>query len=145
MKSEIIVIYWVNIEDQHITNVILMLTETKYFIRGVYHNFSNYDCHEFFEKQVDKRKDIEKSDIILKTDEGYILVTYGCIRFIATSRFLSSSLDSFVKTIVDNKHKALENLKKKKKLLLEIMLTLLVKLVLPIKLMKPIALEELIE
>ena len=39
-------------------------------------------------------------------------VTYGCIKFIDSYRFLSSSLDSLVKTLVDNKHITLGNLKK---------------------------------
>ena len=32
-------------------------------------------------------------DIIHKTNEEYILVTYGCIRLIDSYRFLSSNLD----------------------------------------------------
>ena len=47
-----------------------------------------------------------------KTNEEYISVTYGCIRFIDSYRFLSSGLDSLVKTLVDNSHKKLKNLKK---------------------------------
>ena len=47
-----------------------------------------------------------------KTNEEYMSVTYGCIRLIDSYRFLSSSLDSFVKIPVDNNHKTL---KKKKK------------------------------
>ena len=38
-------------------------------------------------------------------------MTYGCIRFIDSYRFLSSGLDSLVKTIVDNSNKTLRNLK----------------------------------
>ena len=37
-------------------------------------------------------------------------VTYGCIRFIDSYRFLSSSLDSLVKRLVDQSKKTLKNL-----------------------------------
>ena len=38
-------------------------------------------------------------------------MNYGCIRFVDSYRFLSSGLDSLVKTIVDNINKTLKNLK----------------------------------
>ena len=38
-------------------------------------------------------------------------MTYGCIRFIDSYRFLSSGLDSLVKTLVDNSNKTLKDLK----------------------------------
>ena len=82
------------------------------FIPSIFHNFSNYDYHMFFKKLVDKKNDKVKLDIIPKTNEEYISVTYGCIRFIDSYRFLSSALDSLVKTLVDNSHKTLKNLKK---------------------------------
>ena len=81
------------------------------FIPFIFHNFSNYDCHMFFKKLVDKKKDKVDFDIIPKTNEEYISVTYGCIRFIDSYRFLSSSLDSLVKTLVDNSNKKLKDLK----------------------------------
>ena len=61
---------------------------------------------------VDKKNDKVKFEIIPKTNEEYISVTYGCIRFIDSYRFLSSSLDSLVRTLVDNNHRTLKNLKK---------------------------------
>ena len=75
----------------------------------IFHKFSNYDCHLFFEKLVDKKKDKVKFKIIPKTNEDYISVKYGCIRFIDSYRFLSSSLDSLVKTLVNNSHKTLND------------------------------------
>ena len=82
------------------------------FITIGLHNFSNYDNHMFFKNLVDRKKDNVKFKIIPKTDEKYISVRYGCIKFIDTYKFLSSSLDKLVQTLVDNSHKTLENLKK---------------------------------
>ena len=81
------------------------------FIRFIFHNFSNYGCHMFFQKLVDKMNDKVKFELIPKTNEEYISVNYGCIRFIDSYRFLSSGLDSLVQTLVDNSQKTLENLK----------------------------------
>ena len=39
-------------------------------------------------------------------------MTYGCIRFVDSYRFLSSSLDSLVKTLIDINEISLKNLKK---------------------------------
>ena len=50
-------------------------------------------------------------EIIHEADGEYKSVTYGCIRFIDSYRFLSSNLDSLVKTLVDNVHEKLKNLK----------------------------------
>ena len=63
------------------------------FIPFIIHNFSNYDCHMFFKKLVDLKNDRVKFDFIPRTNEEYISVTYGCIRFIDIYRFLSSRLD----------------------------------------------------
>ena len=86
--------------------------DQSHFIPFVFHNFSNYDCHMFFKKLIDKKKDHVEFELIPKTNEEYISVTYGCIRFIDSSRFQSSSLESLVKTVVDNNNKTLGNLKR---------------------------------
>ena len=52
------------------------------FIPFIFHNFSNYDCHMFFKKLADMKNDKVKFDIMPKTNEEYISVTYGCNRFI---------------------------------------------------------------
>ena len=79
------------------------------FTPFIFHNFSNYDCHMFLKNLVDKKNDKVKLVIIPKTNENYISVTYGCIRFIDSYRFLSSGLDSLVKNLVDNSHKKLKD------------------------------------
>ena len=78
------------------------------FIPFIFHNFSIYDCHMFFKKLVDKKKDKVDFEIIPKTNEEYISVTYGCIRFIDSYRFLSSGLDSLVKNLDEDDFKILK-------------------------------------
>ena len=73
----------------------------------------------FFKRLVDWKNDEVEVDIIPKTNEKYITVTYACIRFIDSYRFLSSSLDSLVKTSVDYSHKTLKIWKKKLLLLMK--------------------------
>ena len=53
----------------------------------------------FFKKIVDLKKDKVKFKIIPKTNEEYISVSYGCIVFIDSYRFLSESLDKLVKKL----------------------------------------------
>ena len=78
------------------------------FIPFAFHNFSNYDCHMFFKKLVDLKKEKVKFKIIPKTNEEYISVKYGCIRFIDSYRFLSESLDKLVKNLDENDFKILK-------------------------------------
>ena len=65
----------------------------------IFHNFSNYDCHMFFKRLVDLKKNKVKFKIIPKTNEEHISVSYGCIRFIDSYRFFSSNLDKLVKNL----------------------------------------------
>ena len=81
------------------------------FIPFIFHNFSIYDCHLFFKNLVDKKNDDKlKYKIIPKINGECFSIRNGCIRFIDSYRFLSSSLDSLVKTLVDNSQKTLKNL-----------------------------------
>ena len=59
---------------------------------------------------VGKKNEKVKFDIIPKTNEEYISISSVCIRFIDSYRFQSSSLDSIVKTLVDNSNKTLNDL-----------------------------------
>ena len=91
----------------------LNLTQKEsHLIPFLFHKFSNYDYHMFFKKLVDKKNDKVKFSVLPKTNEEYISVTYGCIRFNDSYHFLSSSLDSLVETLVDHNHKTVKNLKK---------------------------------
>ena len=65
----------------------------------------------FFKKLINLKNDEVKFDNVPKTNKEHISVFYGCIRFIDSSRFSSSSLDSLVKTLVENSNKTLKNLK----------------------------------
>ena len=78
------------------------------FIPFAFHNFSNYDCHMFFKRLVDLKKDKVKFKIIPKTKKEYIAVQYGCIRFIDSYRFLSESLDKLVKNLDEDDFKSLK-------------------------------------
>ena len=93
-----------------ICNIIITQDQSN-FIPFIFHNFSNYDSRMLFKKLVDKKKDKVKFDIIPKTNEEHNSVKYCCITLIDSYRFLSSSLDSLVKTLVDNSHKTLKDFK----------------------------------
>ena len=58
-----------------------------YLIPFIFHNFSNYDCHLFFKKLVEKKNNKVKIDFIPRTKEEYSSVTYCCIRVIDSCRF----------------------------------------------------------
>ena len=77
------------------------------FIPFAFHNFSNYDCHRFFKRLIDLTKDKVKFDIVPKTNDEYKSVTYGCIRFINSYKFLSESLDKLVKNLDEDDFKNL--------------------------------------
>ena len=74
----------------------------------VFHNFSNYNCHRFFKRLVDFKKHKVKFKTIPETNEEYIAVKYGCIRFIDSYRILSESLDKFVKNLDEDDFKILK-------------------------------------
>ena len=70
-----------------------------------FHNFSSYDCHMFFKRLVDLKNDKVKFKIIPKANEEYISVSYGCIRFFDSYRFLSESSDNLVKKLNEDDFK----------------------------------------
>ena len=78
------------------------------FIPFAFHNFSNYDCHMFFKRLVDLKKEKAKFKIKPKTNEENFAVKYGCIRFIDSYRFLSEGLDKLVKNLDEDDFKILK-------------------------------------
>ena len=92
----------------HITCNINVKQKDNIFMPFAFHNFSNYDCHMFFKRLVDLKKDNVKFKIIPETNEEYILVKYGCIRFVDSYRFLSESLDKLVKNLDEDDFKTLK-------------------------------------
>ena len=78
------------------------------FIPILFHNFSNYDCHLFFKTLIDKKPYNTNLSVIPKTNEEYISVTYGCLRFIDSYRFLQESLDNLVITLNEDDFKILK-------------------------------------
>ena len=73
----------------------------------IFHNFSKNDCHMVFKKLVDRKNDKVILGIIPKTNEEQISVTYVCIKFIDSFRFLSMSLDGLVKNSNEDDFKIL--------------------------------------
>ena len=86
-----------------------IIVKQKYsnFIPLAFHNLSNYDSHLFFKKLIDKKPNKLNLNVIPKTNEEFFSVTYGCIRFIDSYRFLQKSLDKLVKTLNENDFKIL--------------------------------------
>ena len=54
------------------------------------------------------KNDEAKSDILPKTYEEYKSVTYGCIRFTDSYRYLSMSLDALLKNLKEDDFKILK-------------------------------------
>ena len=73
-----------------------------------FHIFINYDCHMFFKRLVDLKKDKVKLKNIPKTNKEYISVIYGYIKFIDTYTFLPESLDKLEQNLDEDDFKSLE-------------------------------------
>ena len=53
----------------------------------------------FFKTLIDRKPNNVPLHIIPKTNDTYISISYGCIRYIDSYRFLQSSLDGLGKTV----------------------------------------------
>ena len=70
------------------------------FVPIFFHNFSGYDCHFIFEELLTEAYNQNYNPTIIpKSLETYVSVQVGCLRFLDSYRFLSSSLDKLVKSL----------------------------------------------
>ena len=53
----------------------------------------------FFKTLIDKKPDNVNLTVIPKTNEDYISVNYGCLRFVDSYRFKQESLDKLAETL----------------------------------------------
>ena len=70
------------------------------FVPIFFHNFSGYDCHLIFEELLTEAYNQNYNPTIIpKSLENYVSVQVGCLRFLDSYRFLSSSLNKLVKSL----------------------------------------------
>ena len=72
------------------------------FVPIFFHNFSGYDCHLIFEELLTQAYKMGcEPKIIPKSMENYVSVQVGCLRFLDSYRFLSSSLQKLITSLND--------------------------------------------
>ena len=71
------------------------------FIPVLYHNFSKYDCHMFFNELINSKVDTNNISVIARTSEEYMSVNYSCIKFLDSMRFLTTSLEKLTESLKD--------------------------------------------
>ena len=70
------------------------------FVPIFFHNFSGYDCHLIFKELLTEAYNQNYNPTIIpKSLENYVSVQVGCLRFLDSYRFLSSSLNKLVKSL----------------------------------------------
>ena len=79
------------------------------FIPVLYHNFSKYDCHMFFNELINSTPNKFNLHVIAKNTEEYMAVNYGCIKFLDSMRFLSASLEKLTESLNDSDYIHLKN------------------------------------
>ena len=70
------------------------------FLPIFFHNFSGYDCHLIFEELLTQAYKMGYDPTIIpKSMENNVSIQVGCLRFLDSYRFLSSSLDKLAKSL----------------------------------------------
>ena len=72
------------------------------FIPVLYHNFSKYDCHMFFNELINTKVEKKNLSVIARTSEEYMSVNYSCIKLLDSMRFLTTSLEKLTETLKDD-------------------------------------------
>ena len=72
------------------------------FIPVLYHNFSKYDCHMFFNELISSKVEKKNLSVIPRNSEEYMSVNYSCIKFLDSMRFLTTSLEKLTETLKDD-------------------------------------------
>ena len=72
------------------------------FIPVLYHNFSKYDCHMFFNELINAKAHKKNLTTIARTNEEYMSVNYSCIKFLDSIRFLTASLEELTESLKED-------------------------------------------
>ena len=72
------------------------------FIPVLYHNFSKYDKHMFFNDLINSKIIKINLPVIPRTNEEYMSVNYGCVRFWDSMRFQQDSLEKLTESLKDD-------------------------------------------
>ena len=71
------------------------------FIPVLYHNFSKYDNHMFFNELINSKVDKIDISVTARTNEEYMSVKYGCVKFLDSMRFQHDSLEKLTESLKD--------------------------------------------
>ena len=71
------------------------------FIPILYHNFSKYDNHVFFNELIKSKVEKNNLSVIPRTNEEYISVNYGCVKILDSMRFQTDSLEKLTESLKD--------------------------------------------
>ena len=72
------------------------------FIPVLYHNFSKYDNHMFFNELINSKVEKNNLSVIPRTNEEYMSVNYGCVKFLDSMRFQTDSLEKLTESLKDD-------------------------------------------
>ena len=71
------------------------------FIPVLYHNFSKYDSHMFFNELINSSPNKFNLGVIPRNNEEYMSANYGCIKFLDSMRFQTASLEKLTESFKD--------------------------------------------